>query len=52
MKRICAMVCIVAMYGIYMFATPEPQDGVVFATVLAAVTGLAGYGAAKLQKAK
>jgi len=42
MKSCLAMMCIVAMYGIYMFATPNPTDGVLFGSVMVAIGALAG----------
>ncbi len=40
---------IVACYGIYAWSNPG-TDGAIFATILAAVTGLAGYSVATLRK--
>ena len=42
MKSCVAMVCIVAMYGIYIFGTPNPVDGVLFGSVMVAIGALAG----------
>jgi len=49
LKCIGAMASIVACYGIYAFSNPG-TDGVVFGSILAAVTGLAGYTIAKKAK--
>jgi len=40
---------IVACYGIYSFSNPG-ADGLVFGSILAAVTGLAGYTIATVRK--
>ena len=42
MKTCVAMLCIVAMYGIYIFGTPNPADGVLFGSVMVAIGALAG----------
>lgn len=42
MKCLGAMGSIVACYGIYACSNPG-ADGVIFGSILAAVTGLAGY---------
>ena len=49
LKAAVAMPCIVAMYGIYCFNNPG-ADGLVFGSVLAAVTALAGYSVAVVTK--
>ena len=48
-KACVAMASIVAMYGIYCFNNPG-ADGIIFGSVLAAVTGLAGYSVAVVTK--
>ena len=48
--KICVGIAgIVACYGIYAWSNPG-TDGAIFATILAAVTGLAGYTIAKTRK--
>ena len=48
-KACVAIGAIVAMYGIYCLNNPG-ADGLVFGSVLAAVTGLAGYSVAVVTK--
>ena len=49
LKCVGAMMSITACYAIYAFSNPG-TDGVVFGSILAAVTGLAGYTFAKKSK--
>jgi hypothetical protein len=42
LKSCVAMGSIVAMYGIYIFGTPDPADGVLFGSVMVAIGALAG----------
>jgi hypothetical protein len=42
LKACVAMGSIVAMYGIYIFGTPDPADGVLFGSIMVAIGALAG----------
>ena len=41
--KCAAMVAIPVTYAVYMVCTPEPQDGILFGSVMAVMAGLAGY---------
>jgi len=40
--KMTAMGSIVAMYGIYIFGTPDPVDGLLFGSIMVAIGALAG----------
>ena len=48
MISICAMVCIVAAYGIYMLTSPDGTDGVLFGTVMLLLGALGGVKAKEI----
>ena len=43
LKTCVGMVMIGVVYASYLIFSPDPEDGVVFGTVIALIAGLAGY---------
>ena len=52
MTRCVSIAAIAVVYASYLVFSPNPEDGVVFGTVMAVIAGLAGYDLATKRAAK